>query len=88
MLSLIASTATLIFGAWIFSKCKTDCSFHLIAEQRLLLLGYYLSIPLGYVAVADYFEFGETETVVGEMKNHAASRRDKTDMVLGCLKTA
>ena len=47
-----------------------------------------LSIPLGYVAVADYFEFGETGTVVGEMKNHAASRRDKTDMVLGYLKTA
>jgi len=42
MLSLIASTATLIFGAWIFSKYKTGCGFQFIAEQRLLLLGYFL----------------------------------------------
>ena len=47
----------------------------------------YLNLRLGYV-VAGYFEFGETETVVGEMKNHVPSRCDKTDMVLGCLKTA
>ncbi|WP_283114717.1 hypothetical protein [Neisseria flavescens] len=43
MLSLIASTTTLIFGAWIFSKCKRGCGFHLIAEQRLLFLGYFLA---------------------------------------------
>ena len=29
-------------------------------------------LRLGDVAVAGYFEFGETGTVVGEIKNHAA----------------
>ena len=36
------------------------------------LFPHHHRLQLGDVAVAGYFEFGETGTVVGEMKNSAA----------------
>ncbi|MCK9140652.1 hypothetical protein MZB18_02815 [Haemophilus influenzae] len=46
------------------------CSFHLIAVFSLF--PRYRVLLLGYVAVAGYFEFGETWSVVGEMKNRTS----------------
>ena len=63
---------------WGFSfglAAMTGCGFHLIAEQRLLFLGYFLATAgsgLVMLLLLATLNFSETGTVVGEMKNRAA----------------
>ena len=75
MLSLIANTAHLDFGGLDFQQMQDGLRFPFDCRREFIvfrLFPRHRRLRLGDVAVAGDFEFGETGTVVGEMKNRAA----------------